>query len=92
MLCQELLCGCIELEAVFWFDKSVTLIGEEHIFVFDALFLHRLNNLFRFGLFHTGIVRPLSNQDRDPYLIDLEERRAGFQELLLRVRIAHSFV
>jgi len=72
MLCQELFCCCIEPQAVFWFDKSVTLIGEEHIFVFKALLLHCLNNLFRFGLFDTGIVSPLSNQNRDLYLVTLK--------------------
>src|SRR2546421_227985 len=70
----------------------MSFIREEHILIFDALALHRLNDLLRLGLLDTRIIGSLCNQERNFDLVNLEEGRTGLQKLLLSVRVANTFM
>ena len=73
MLSQEHL-GCrIELHAVVRLTEPMPLIREKHVFILNTLYLHRLDNLFRLGLFNPDIIGTLGDQNRDLNLINLEQ-------------------
>src|SRR5438128_2103282 len=72
VLSEKLLCRREKLETVLRFGEPVSLIGEEHIFVINALALHGCNDLFGLGLFHTRIIGSLPDEYGYLDLVDLE--------------------
>src|SRR5712692_11562298 len=71
---EEFLCRREKLETIFRFGKSVSFIGEEHVFVVNALALHGSNDLFGLGLFHTRVIGSLPDKNRNLVLVDLKQR------------------
>src|SRR5579863_6239282 len=52
----------IKLEPILWFGETVSLVGEEHVFIVDAFALHGLDNLLRLCLLDTRVISSLRNQ------------------------------
>ncbi len=92
MFREKLLSRGVEFEAVLRFGEPVPLVWEEHILVLDALAFHGLDNLFRFALLYAWIICSLTNEDRNLYLINLEQGRARFQKLFLGIRVTDTLM
>ena len=89
---EKPLSGGVEFEAILRFGEAVSLVWEEHILVLDALAFHDLDNLLRFALLYAWIIRSLTDEDGNLYLINLEQGGAGFQKLLLGIRVTDTLI
>ena len=82
----------VELEPVLGLHEPVALVLEEQVLVVDALRLHRVDDLLGLRLLHARVVRALRDQHRDLDLVDLRQRRARPEELLLGLEVADALL
>lgn len=81
MLSEERLCNCPECNIIFRARKPMTFIGKQDVRDWDLGTLHRMNDLIALGLFDTGVVGSLADEERSFDLVHSVDRGAVNEEL-----------
>ena len=90
MFGQELLGNCVKVQAIFGPCETVAFVFVDDVFHILLGVAHGLHDLIALGLLDAWIIGALADQQWGLDLVYFEERRTGFQELLIFLRIADA--